>query len=183
MSFKRIFSLLITVFTISIAVYSQNNTWKTYIPDSHIFSVDMPGLPEKQVLNIKTEFGVLSMNLFIYQTSINTKENQVYLVMYGDYPSQIINSKLTEKLDNFFKNAINGAVKNVQGVLLFEKDITLNNYLGKEIKISCQNGASIIIMRQYLVENRTYMLQVTSNDEKKDSTSIVHFLNSFTIKQ
>lgn len=137
----------------------------------------MPEKPKEQQQLIDTDKGQLLMNLYMYQSANTEADNLVYYAMHTEYPSDLVNSNYTNKVPELFKNAINGAVGNVNGVLLSEKDIALNGYLGKEIEISYQNGSAIITMRQYLTVNKTYILQVICTEEKRKNASITFFSN------
>jgi hypothetical protein len=81
-----------------------------------------------------------------------------------------------------FRSAIDGAVESVKGKLLTEKNITLDKYQGREIKVDYDNGAAFIRMRLYIVKNKMYILQTITYAAKDNNASINEFLNSFQLK-
>lgn len=145
------------------------------------FSVNMPGQPQHKTQDIYSNVGTLRLNIYSYQPSDSKKDNLVYMIMYSDYPKGSVTSDNQESLSVFFRNAVDGAVRNVNGALLSEKDIEIQGYPGKEIQIGYQGGVIIINMRQYLVKNRTYILQVMTPKEKQGNESATKFFESFKL--
>lgn len=180
---RKILRFFIIVLVIMIAsskssyVYSQN-TWQPHQLGNRAFEVLVPGEPEEQVQNITTASGVLTMHMYAYE-SPQGAENLVYMAMYVDYPPEQVSSDYKDKVPEFFRNAVNGAVNNVKGTLLSEKDVEINGYPGKQTQIVYQNGVIIINMLQYLVGSRTYILQVITLKEKQGNKSITKFFESF----
>ncbi|HEX4372302.1 MAG TPA: hypothetical protein VHZ50_03260 [Puia sp.] len=122
------------------------------------------------------------MNLNIYDVPETEKDdNHVYLVNETTYPDSLINSDKKEILDEFFKKAIGGAVKNVQGTLLSEKNMELNEFPGREVRIDYRNGLAVIKMRLYLVKNIVYMMETITDTKKQSNSSVDKFLNSFQL--
>ena len=160
---------------------NAQNIWQPYQPANKSFEVLMPGEPKEQTQNITTTSGVLTMHMYAYESPQATAENLVYMAMYVDYPPEQVSSDYKDKVPEFFRNAVNGAVNNVKGTLLSEKDAEINGYPGKQIQIGYQNGAVIINMLQYLVGNRTYILQVITPKEKQGNKSITKFFESFKL--
>ena len=122
------------------------------------------------------------MNLFMYGVDKYKDENEVYGIIYSDYPDSLLNSDFKDELvDNYFNNAIACAVSNIKGNKVSEKKIAYHSYPGREIKISFSDGNAIMYMQMFLVKNRAYMLEVgceTKNDNNKD---ITNFFNSFSL--
>jgi hypothetical protein len=93
-----------------------------------------------------------------------------------------MNYSKTEKLDAFFRNAIDGSVKNYHGKLLIEKIIEFEKYPGREIKVDFKEGLAIVKMRCYLIKNRMYILTTITETKKDFNQSINKFMDSFTLK-
>lgn len=110
-------------------------------------------------------------------------ENLTYGVITTEYPDTIIHSDKKELLPVFFRGSVDGAVKNVQGKLLTEKDITLDGFPGKEIDIDYRNGLAVIKMRSYLVKNKMFILQTITKTEKFPNKSLERFMSSFSLKK
>jgi len=75
--------------------------------------------------------------------------------------------------------AVEGAIKNVQGKLVFDNKIKYNGYPGRNIKIEINGG--FIYINAYLVENSMYITQVICLTANDGNTDIERFLNSFEI--
>jgi hypothetical protein len=101
----------------------------------------------------------------------------------SEYPDSLINSGKTELLPQFFRNSIDGAVRNVQGKLLSEKNITINGFPGREVRVDYQNGTAIIKMDFYLVHNEMIMLQTITEPSKENNASELKFYASFKLKR
>jgi hypothetical protein len=179
-SITKLFALFMLVLALFSFVKVEN--WFLFTSDQFACQVEFPKEPKAQTQIINTELGELEMNLFIYDASNSEKDdNLVYLLSITEYPDTLINSKQTEIQDTFFRASIDGAVNNVGGELLSEKEITIDKYPGREIKIDFQNGRAIIIMRLYLVESKIYMLQTITETEKASNSSISRFMDSFEL--
>lgn len=177
---KRIVLLIILNSVLVTNGFTQKKMWTEFNPTGD-FSVNMPGQPQHKTQDTYSNVGTLRLNIYSYQPSDSKKDNLVYMIMYSDYPEGSVTSDNKESLPVFFRNAVDGAVRNVNGVLLSEKDIEIQGYPGKEIQIGYQGGVIIINMRQYLVKNRTYILQVMTPKEKQDNEFTTKFFESFKL--
>jgi hypothetical protein len=88
-----------------------------------------------------------------------------------------------EKLPEFFRTSIDGAVKNVNGKLISEKVVALDGFPGREVKIDYGNGMAIIFLRMFLVNNKGYFVQTISQTGKEGNESAARFHKSFKLKQ
>lgn len=146
------------------------------------FQMDFPKKPAYEKQNTESEIGNLPMDIYIYDASNNEKDdNLVYGLISTEYPDSLINSNMTDILSDFFNNAIQGAVSNVSGKLISQTDLKLNNFPGREIKINYNDGAAVIKMRLFLVQNKMYILQTITLTEKDSNKSIDKFMNSFKL--
>jgi hypothetical protein len=157
-------------------------SWYTLTLKNYGCKIDFPAEPTQKKQKVSSAVGKLKLDMYIYQPSEQSKDaNIVYLFNYTEYPSAQVSSDDTEALDTFFDNAVGGAVSTANGKLLSEKEISIGTYPGREVKIDYPEGAAIITVRMYLVENKMYMLE-TITDKKKDSNaSITKFMDSFAL--
>lgn len=157
--------------------------WVKFTSEKGAFSVQLPGQPEESEQAVKTDIGELSLRIFSYETDKNDVDNNiVYMIMSTDYPeSSGISSDAKERIPTMFRNAVDGGVKNVNGKLLSEKDITLKGFPGRQYKLAFQEGEGIISGRFYLVKNRMYMVQAIVMKAKENDPSVLKFLNSFSV--
>jgi uncharacterized lipoprotein YehR (DUF1307 family) len=77
---------------------------------------------------------------------------------------------------------INGAVKNINGKLLSEKETVFKTYPGREIKIDYGEGSAIVTMKMILVQNKIFALQTISFYGKENNSNATKFYSSFDIK-
>ena len=154
--------------------------WEKVRGEEYGFSALMPGKATVSSQIIPSASGDLKMDVFAY-TPIKSNDNLIYMIVNSVYPDGSIQSDNKEKIESFFQKAIEGAVSKVKGKVLSQKDLQLNGYLGKELKINYNNGTHIIRLRMYLVEDKLYMLQVISETKKSDNESSNKFMESFQL--
>lgn len=155
-----------------------------YLCQTKYCKVLFPKKPAASAQTINSPIGALKLNLNIYEVPANEQEkedNFVYLLNETEYPDSVINSNKKDKLDKFFRQAIDGAVNNVHGKLLSEKMIAINQFPGREIRVDFQNGKDVIKMRMYLVRNRMFMVETVTDTKKDFNKSINKFMDSFTL--
>lgn len=153
-----------------------------FLLDDPSYSILFPKKPEVQIQNVNSAAGELKMFINMYDGSKDNDENFLYGIITTDYPDSLINSDKKEKLDDFFKASVDGAVKNVQGKLLSQKVIELNGFPGREVRVDFQNGLAIIMMRSYLVHNKMFILQTITETKKEGNASALKFYDSFKLK-
>lgn len=178
---KKFFTLA-ALLTLSILSTSfKDSEWFNLKADG--YEIAFPAQPKAQTNKVPSEIGELTMSMNIYDAS-NTRskdDNLVYLTNSTDYPAEAVSSDLTEKLPGIFRGAIDGAVRNVEGKLLSEKEISLNGFPGREFTVDFQSGMAIITARCYLVKNRMYIVQVITETKKAPNAAMKRFFESFKI--
>lgn len=156
--------------------------WYLLTATAYGFKIEFPEKPTEKAQSVNSAVGKLKMNMYMLEpASKNQDENLVYLVNYTEYPEGTVDSNDKENLDGFFRNSIDGAVANVNGKLVSEKNITLGKYPGREAKVDFQNGLAVITMRIYLVNNTMYMLETICETKKDSNASITKFMDSFAL--
>ncbi|WP_196889905.1 hypothetical protein [Aureivirga sp. CE67] len=174
LSFIPVIALLFMSFVIQ-------EDWFHYTSEKFGYEVDFPQKPLEQNTTLNTEIGPLEMNYSMVQETDLNADNMVYMVNYTVYPSDKISSDNKEMIDGFLRGAVDGAVRNVGGKLLTEKELSYKGYPGREITIDFQNGTAVIRMRVYLVNNVNYILQTISKAGKADNPNANKFMNSFEL--
>jgi len=148
-------------------------TWKEFFSNEGSFSILMPGVPTEQTKRLNTKAGAIDMHLFILE-----QKNVAYFVSHIDYQEELLQQRND---DEILDGARNGAVKNVQGKLLSEVPISLDNYPGREIRIETSDGKHTIQTRIYLVKNRLYQVMIVTPKENSFSKDVTKFLDSFKL--
>ncbi|MFN6946338.1 MAG: hypothetical protein ACK4ND_15425 [Cytophagaceae bacterium] len=167
---------------LSFMSFIQAEKWFLLESKQYGYKIEFPKKPTEKPQVVNSEIGELKMNIFIHDASKDGKDdNLIYMVNYTEYPDTLIHSDKTEILSDFFRNSIDGAVRNVHGKLLSEKVIQIGEYPGREIKIDFRDGMAVIRMRIYLVKNQMYLLQTITETKKDFNKSITRFMDSFEL--
>ncbi len=78
-------------------------------------------------------------------------------------------------------SARDNSIRNVQGSLIAEKQITVDGHLGREIEARARDDR-FLDMRLILAKDRLYVLEVMSTNERnRDSKNIQKFFGSFKL--
>ena len=169
---KRIVCLLLLALLLLSGCDEAEKEWATFTSEDGGFSILFPGKPEEQIESVSTAIGTIETEFFIVE-----QKDRAYSLNYADYPKEII---AASDAGSMLDGAGMGAVSNVNGELLDEKEITLDGYPGREIRIEVKEDDIIIHARFYLVENRLYVVQAVSKSEAS-TPDIDKFLDSFQL--
>lgn len=140
------------------------------------YKIAFPKTPVEGKTPVESEMGKLD----IYSASYVADEG-MYTSVYMDYPDSLINSEMVD-LEEFYAGVIEGSASNVNGKILYLKNITLNEIEGREVKISVEKQSIkvVTVMRLFLVANRMYILQ-TAADEEDVGELAKRFMDSFEL--
>lgn len=147
--------------------------WKEFASKAGRFKVLMPGAPRLDEVETESDFGpgVLHMN------SVQKGEAD-YGANYSDFPAGIKTVPLKTILDS----SRDGAIENLKGKLIGEKDIALGAVTGRDIKIDVGDGKRVFRARVFLVDQRLYQVVVFGPREVTTSKESDRFLDSFTLQ-
>jgi hypothetical protein len=159
-----------------IAVHSQD--WTKYKAEDLAFVAYYPKEPERTVQKVSTEVGELDMHMIMYAPD-SGDDNAAYSVIRSDYPEDQFTDADDEYNNTVLDGAVEGAVSNVQGKLVFDNKVKFNGYPGRSIKIEINGG--FIYINAYLVVNSMFITQVICLTANDGNTAIERFLNSFEI--
>ena len=175
---------VITILVLMIVTMGFVNSDEWFQFESDEFKIEFPVKPNFETKKINSAFGESTMNIFSYDASKAMKdENLIYMVILTEYPDSLINSDKKEILTEYFRNSVDGAVQRVKGKLISEKNIEIDGFPGREIKIDYGNGMAIINMRSYLVKNKLFVIQTITETKKDSNKSIDRFMDSFKLKK
>jgi hypothetical protein len=173
---------VVALFITGICAFTASDKWYVLEAKRFGFKVEFPVKPEEKTPSVNSEVGNLDMHLFIYDASkVKSESNLVYLANYTEYPDSAVNSGMKEKLKDIFRNSIDGAVSNVKGKLLSEKNVSIGGFEGREARIDFQDGMAVIRIRMFLVHNKMYMLETITETSKDNNASITKFMDSFKL--
>ncbi|APG64453.1 hypothetical protein LPB136_03340 [Tenacibaculum todarodis] len=169
--------LLIIVLFLNVTVL-MSQEWEKYKNEELNLVAYFPETPKKSIQKVETAVGTLDMHMIMHSPT-SGDDNAVYSLIRSDYPKEQFESATSVTNSKVLDGAVNGAVNNVKGKLVFDNKINFNGYPGRNIKILIDGG--FIYIKAILVENSMYIVQViclTANDENK---SINRFMDSFDI--
>jgi len=153
---------------------AQSSIWKPYSSTQAGFTVLMPGTPSEESTSVKTEIGVIPVQLF----SVVRPSEAVYVVAYSDLPDNI--SQNSRDIEQLLSGIAAGFSEGSGGRLISQQPIKLGNVQGREIRLQFSQGV-ISIGRIYVVNKRLYQVVVATTKEKNLTKSIEGFFNSFQL--
>ena len=178
---KRFFTLSTLAFLLFATSAFTITEWAQFQKDN--YKILFPQAPSTDSTIAGTKIGTLTVYTHMYESPENSADsNLVYGLSVTDYPAKYILSNDKAFLKGYFEGAVKGAVGNLKGKLISEKEITWKNYPGREIKIDYSDGAAIITMRIILVKERAFGLQTISYPGKENNANATKFYNSFDIQ-
>jgi len=176
MTKKCIATLCLIVFSI-LTISAQD--WQRFKEKELGFIADFPAQPKQSIQKVPTAVGELDMHMTMLDLSSKTDANNiVYSIIRTDYPDGSFED--TEESHNkVLDGAVQGAVTNVKGTLVFDNKLMFNGYRGRNLKIKVQGG--FMYLNTYLVDNSIFIAQVICNAPKDNNSDINRFLESFDL--
>lgn len=169
---------IIVLFFVSTTVSSQKS-WLNFKSIEFAFRAEFPEEPVTSVQKVPTAIGDIDMHMFMLQSTNYDDKNVIYSVIRSDYPEEQFEDADDEYNNTVLDGAVNGAVTNVNGELVFDNKIMFNKYPGRSIKINIDKA--YIYMNAYLVEHSIYITQVICLKQNDENDDINRFLDSFDI--
>ncbi|WP_339873966.1 hypothetical protein [Olleya marilimosa] len=174
---KNIFFVL-TLFLVS-AITVSAQEWIDYKSEELAFIAKYPVQPVQTLEVIDTEAGPLDMYMVMHVATSESSNNVVYSVIKSTYPESQFEEVSEGYNDEVLDSAVQGAVGNVNGTLIFENKVTHNGYPGRSIKIEIDKA--FIYMNAFLVDNMMFISQVICMTDKDENADIKRFMDSFDI--
>ena len=169
--------LLMSVFLLSFSTANAQE-WIKYKSEDLAFVANYPKEPERTVQKVSTAVGELDMYMIMYAPT-SGDDNAIYSVIRSDYPEEQFEDADDEYNATVLDGAVEGAVANVQGSLIFDNIIAFNGYPGRNIKIGIDGG--FIYINAYLVNNSMFITQVICLTDKDENKHIKRFMDSFEL--
>jgi hypothetical protein len=171
---KRLFGLIVTVGAFLLAGGSQPasaQSWTEFHSKEGAFSILMPSKPARQNNPTSTPIGTIDIVMFTAST-----DSAFYAVTYSDFPSAPSDDdEANRRLDS----GRDGGVAQAKGKLISETRITLDGFLGREIKAKVEGG--YLLARVYSVKQRVYQIIMAGSEAEIASQHAIRFFNSFKL--
>ncbi len=181
-------SLLLTECYIQPAIAETPNqatqsTWKKFVSQEYGFNILMLGEPHSSKAN---DFSFKDGKKINFQTfsSYQNHLQAVYGISITDVDNQL---KDRQGQLSFFTTFLNSILsdQNYTATLIYQKDITINNYPGKEFKVNLliNNKKVLAIHRLYFINQRAYIIGVIAADNLPSDIAVNsrNFLDSFQL--
>ncbi len=168
--------ILLFVFSLSASI-AFGQDWSRFKSEEFSFIVDFPSAPKKSVQKVPTAIGDVDMNMFI--SGEGNTNNYLYSVISSSYPKESFEKATADYNDSVLDGAVNGAVSNVKGELLFDNKVTFNGYPGRSFKIDITDN--FLYINAYLVGNTMMICQVVCSKPNDGNEDIKRFFDSFDI--
>ncbi|MEH6537810.1 MAG: hypothetical protein V7719_15520 [Psychroserpens sp.] len=173
---RKIALTIICVFSVLTIANAQE--WAKYKSTELAFVADFPAIPTSKLQKVQTDAGEIDMNMRMC-TPVLDDDNLIYSVIRSDYPEDNFIDATDEFNNSVLDGSVKGAVNNVQGTLVFDKNLSFNGYPSRQIKIDITGG--FIYINVYLIVNTMYITQVICEKDKDNNTDIKKFQDSFEI--
>ena len=170
---KKLVALVFPI-AVVLACSSLTQKWETVSEDG--ITVEMPGKPTKQSQDIPTGTGKATGQMLTLD-----KGSEAYILAYHDFPQEIANAPIDPK--RLLKGASDGAVTNVDGKVVSQRDITNGSYPGTEIVGSgSKDGKEIeFTIRLYWAKPRLVQTLYLAEKGKSNQKNATKFLDSLKI--
>jgi len=151
---------------------AANTAWKTVRPEGGVFTCEMPGEPKRTSQKVPTPAGTIDVVAYMLEVT-----SGAYVVSATPIPRNAPAVSTQQRLDG----ARDGAVKNVNGTLISEKQIKLDNNPGRELLVKGPQGV-FMHQRMFLINNQLVQA-VAVSQTKAESADITHFFNSLKLSR
>ena len=166
----------------NLPVKAQNSTensqsvWQPFASGEGGFSILLPGTPERVQQTLDTDLGRIELTGF----ATLRPEEAAYLALYADLPSKINVRDNPDAVNELLDGGAEYYVNESNGQLLSKKNITIENFPGRELRVMLPNNV-VARHRLILVKNRLYQLVVITPKEEHLQGSINGFFDSFQL--
>lgn len=176
---------LSSIATLGFQVNTLADGWKEITCYDGNFKVSIPGTFQLKSDTILTEVGDLYLHTFYLQQKkieekekASTGENLFFTLSIYDYPFTIHQDSI-DLLADFLSTTVKSATEGVGGKLVYQSDISLNEYHGKIWRIHYNKGKDVIRSKAYLIKNRLYLLSVAVEKNYSLSMKTDRYFGSF----
>ena len=139
---KKHFVGLLLVFA-GLVAFGQNSDWKEYTYAADSFAVTAPAKPESQNQSVDTAVGQMQAHNYLISLSDNTG----VVISVTDFGKD-----KTISPRQALQGAKDGSLKSINGKLISEKEISLQNFTGLEFEL--ETAAYHARARMYIVETK-----------------------------
>ena len=169
---KKLVALVFPI-AVVLACSSLTHKWETVSEDG--ITIEMPGKPTKQSQDIPVGTGKAAGQMFTLD-----KGSEAYILAYHEF-GMLTNQDVDPK--RLLKGASDGAVSNIEGKVVSQRDINNGSYPGTEIVGSgSKDGKEIeFTIRLYWAKPRLIQTLYLAEKGKSNQKNATKFLDSLKI--
>lgn len=163
----------------------QNKDWDLYTYSQPEFSIAFPHSPTKKRTIEPLGDGYL-INFTVGCSSFGKEgidSNTLYMATCLTHPNEILTSSNPEELEAAYERMIYNAVENIDGKLLYSKEVKHGDIVGRQAKIlfsqKSLGGKNVSRVRYYIVQNKVYVIQTITLPQNDNNSYIDKFMDSF----
>lgn len=168
---------LIVLISASIALAAD---WYFYSPVDNSFQISFPEKPKVSSSEHPGEYGAMTVHVASLRKP-GSSNVVTYDVTYSDYPAGTISSRAPSVAKNALDGAIEGLNTSGRVRLRSTENADFNSYPGRLSYFENVGNSDVIIIRNILVENRLYALQVQVKAGMENHKNVDRFFNSFVL--
>lgn len=159
----------------------QGTDWQELANLAGRFKVLSPGSLQEKIDSIDTPLGQMVYHTFYCQPPEESRENEVYMISYVDYPSGTLHSDSIDLVNELLDESQTAAAESVRGELLFSQNGAQNGYPFRYWRIDYLNGRASIRTKALVVKNRFYTIQTVARRELGMNHATDRFIDSFRV--
>ncbi len=156
------------------------SAWVYYSPQDNSFQVEFPKKPKVTTSEQQSSYGLLSVHAATVQ---QRQSNNVvtFNITYSEYPEGTVTSDNARAA----KSALDGAVQGIgqSGLVSLRsvEEIEIQGFPGRFSFFVNDKDGDVIIVKNILVNNRLYALQVQVKSGHEQHAKVTRFLESFQL--
>jgi len=168
--------LIILAFPLAIVLACSSLTTKWENVSEGGITVEMPGTPTKQAQDVPTGTGKATGQMFTLD-----KGAEAYVLAFHEFPAAVSSLNIDPKV--LLKGASDGAVRNIDGKVTSQRDVTVGGYPGTElVGEGSKDGKDIeFTIRMYWAKPRLIQTLYLSEKGKGNKENATKFLDSLKV--
>lgn len=169
--------LIILVFPLAVVLACSSLTgqkWETVTEGG--ITVEMPGKPTKQSQDVPTGTGKATGQMLTLD-----KGAEAYVMAFHEFPAAVSSLNIDPKV--LLKGASDGAVRNIDGAVTSQRDVSVSGHPGTELTGEGRKEGKDIefTIRMYWAKPRLIQTLYLSEKGKGDKSNATKFLDSLKI--
>ena len=146
-------------------------SWQTYVAPDGTFSIELPGKAVVETKQVPVEGGTATLHLI----NAASTSNRAYTCSYVEF-----NKTDQRPPDQILESARDGSLRNVQGTLVTQSQITVQGFPGLQFQAHAR-GNSVMDSRILLVEKRLYMIMGVAPAGHAEPKVVQRMFDSFKL--